>query len=143
VEVWDGAAWVPTHYDSGWRTVTGLVNSELPTVFATVTMRRTLDSVELIGVNDTTTPNTESIHALILLALPAGFHGRTRESGLYPTEGFVYDEYDGSYFGRIYVESTVNLRFSGTLTGKRPSFCIRFPAQDPLPNSLPGTLTPL
>jgi hypothetical protein len=27
VEVWDGTAWLPTHYDSGWRDITGgLIN---------------------------------------------------------------------------------------------------------------------
>jgi hypothetical protein len=76
VEVWDGAAWVPIHYDSGLRDVSALVD---PTVMtgASLLLRRedSTVSIRLKGAWAATTTTA----ALTLTTLPAGFRPRTND----------------------------------------------------------------
>jgi hypothetical protein len=68
VEVWDGAAWIPTHYDSGWRDVSAdLASGATGTLF----LRRYSSTMHLRGF--LTAPAGGLAYGAAIYDLPAGF----------------------------------------------------------------------
>jgi hypothetical protein len=129
VEVWDGAAWVPIHYDSGWR--------NMQSAFAPVNC--TLTYAHLIRVGSLVTLNfalqvTTANQQVTIGALPAGFA---------PVDNFdvaiVHGE--GMYFCSLQVRSgTVSLWKETPIpvnTAWRQNMSWR--TAPATPSSLPGT----
>jgi hypothetical protein len=76
VEVWDGAAWIPTHYDSGWRDVSAdLANGATGTLF----LRRYSSTMHLRGF--LTAPQGGLAYAAPIYDLPAGFRNAKLYAG--------------------------------------------------------------
>jgi hypothetical protein len=138
VEVWDGAAWIPTHYDSGWRNIASLLPQGLFGTVNVARLRRVGGAVTFILRAEIAGGTIAGQAAADLLTLPAGF---------VPVEYIirtqtVIDVVPAHFVNSSVREVLVLARTTGTNipgTGGVGGTVI-WPTDDPIPTSLPGTL---
>jgi hypothetical protein len=118
VEVWDGTAWVPIHYNSGVRDISAMVINPLAGLAGWV--QRTGDVVTLhLGLEDV-------VSGEVVVTLPLGFRPSLdvylpRLYNDQPAIAFASGEVRVYQAGQTWLDAT-------------------FPAAQQLPTSLPGTM---
>lgn len=126
VEVFDGSAWFPIHYDSGWRDVTGLLN---PGWTAThVHMRREGDTVRM-RVAGLAAPGEE----FYFISPPEGFRTAMQYYLMFGSLTYQVAQEAGAI--AIMAPGGGKLPAGGTFW-----FEMGWATPDPFPQSLPGTV---
>jgi hypothetical protein len=129
VEVWDGAAWIPTHYDSGVREVSALLSNGWTA--GGIYMRRT-SGIVVINTEALTNPGADKYE---FATLPAGFRpppGVLSRFALYTT---------AMGWSRGYVDPLTGRATLSGYTAATPLFGeVHMGTTEGIPTSLPGTL---
>jgi hypothetical protein len=140
VEVWDGAAWIPTHYDSGWRDITASI-----TTAAGITPYKFL-----IRRVDTTVFVTVQVSAALPIAwgdiftgIPAGFRPATVNDMQRTMRMLAFGNQTSWQNGGNLRAFRDAAAWQGSLSGSGTQTLYMdetLPTNDPIPSSLPGTL---
>jgi hypothetical protein len=148
VEVYDGAAWVPIHYDSGIRGVGSLVNAALWTADPTIdapAMNRVGSTVFFQGA--VTSVGAWSGRPVFSAKIPQGFRPAGSRRAFNPqmtSAGTVFAP--GAVVYADEFNDVIALRFGAIATGNEDAagtkvyLMLRYETADPIPTSLPGTL---
>jgi hypothetical protein len=132
VEVWDGSDWVPIHYDSGWRDITGLVTPGPGTTLNALRVRRSNANIEFLAswnqASDAPTAMT--------CTQPYGFRGSNLVDVNIPLIQ-AGGELAGEFYTTNGRDAWEFLPLAGQ--GVRSYGVIRYHTDDSIPTSLPGT----
>jgi hypothetical protein len=136
VEAWEGAAWVPVHYESGWRDVSGLITSGAFGSVGAALLRRTLHGVQFQLRASLEGGSLAGTALGDVFAIPAGFQPMdyTIQLGLFVAAvPLTFSNSSDRAVLAVVRATTTDIPATGTLTGTFDWSCT-----DPLPSSLPG-----
>jgi hypothetical protein len=130
VEVWDGTAWIPVHYDSGWRDITSTLLNGWGTAVS-IRVRRVDAAMQMIVLGTASTGWTAEIAA----DMPRGFRPQ-------PGDATAISVPIGraSRMERIHISATSQLLLASADGYDGEPQLITFPVEDLLPTALPGTI---
>ncbi len=135
---WDAnnSRWQQTYGDTGWRTVTSLVDTSgwtnAPTALA-VYVRRTLEQSSMIAQWN---PGTGSCSGQGVLTLPSGFGPA---AGIIAPGGAWHSSDAGAYVGGWYWEAGTTLNLISPATSVAARTITTLPCSAEWPTTLPGT----